>query len=157
MYKVQTYAFARQAYYVEGKSQRQIAKKLGVNRRTVQKMLKHATPPGYERAKEIAQPKLDPHKVWIDEILESDKQIHHKQRHSALRIFNRLKEECGFTGGYTTIRTYVASVRLKSKEMFVPLAHDPGMAQCDFGEAQVIIAGIQMKAHYLVMQRQVLK
>lgn len=152
MYKVQTYAFARHAYYVEGKSQRQIAKKLGVNRRTVQKMLKQASPPGYERTKPIAQPKLQDHKGWIDAILEADKKTHHKQRHSALRIFNRLKEEQGFTGCYSTVRTYVASIRLKSKEMFVPLAHDPGMAQCDFGEAQVIIAGIQMKAHYLVMQ-----
>ncbi len=152
VYKVQTYAFARHAYYNEGKSQRQIAKKLGVNRRTVQKMLKHAAPPGYERTKPIPKPKLADHKAWIDEVLEADKKIHRKQRHSALRIFNRLKEELGFTGCYSTVRTYVASFRLKSKEMFVPLAHDPGMAQCDFGEAQVIIAGVQMKAHFLVMQ-----
>lgn len=52
----------------------------------------------------------------------------------------------------TTVRTYVAKKRLKSREMFVPLTHEPGMAQADFGEAQVKINGEIRKAHFLVMQ-----
>ena len=102
MYKVETYALARHAYYIEGKSQRQIAKELGVNRRSIQKMLKQAAPPGYKRTKPARKPKLDPHKAWIDEILETDKTKHRKQRHTMVRIFNRLKEEQGFTGCYVT-------------------------------------------------------
>jgi transposase len=152
VYKVQTYAIARQAYYNEGKSQRQIAQELGVNRRTVQKMLQHSVPPGYERTQPPRGKKISDHKVWIDEILESDKVVHRKQKHTAQRIYDRLKEERGFTGGYTTIRTYVAKKRLKSREMFVPLSHDPGMAQADFGEAQVKIKGEILKAHFLVLQ-----
>ena len=35
--------------------------------------------------------------------------------------------------------------------MFVPLSHAPGHAQCDFGEARVIIGGVERKAHYLVL------
>ena len=35
--------------------------------------------------------------------------------------------------------------------MFVPLSHGPGPAQCDFGEARVIIGGVERKAHYLVL------
>ena len=35
--------------------------------------------------------------------------------------------------------------------MFVPLSHSPGQAQCDFGEALVIIGGVEQKAHYFVL------
>ena len=33
----------------------------------------------------------------------------------------------------------------------MPLSHPPGHAQCDFGEAVVIIGGMQRKAHYLIL------
>jgi len=152
VYKVQTYAIARHAYYNEGRSQRQIARELGINRRTVQKMLNHSVPPGYKRGQPPLEPKLSDYKGWIDEILESDKQVHRKQKHTAKRIYDRLKEEHGFTGCYSIVRTYVAKKRLKSQEMFVPLSHDPGMAQADFGEAQVKIKGELCKAHFFVIQ-----
>ena len=35
--------------------------------------------------------------------------------------------------------------------MFVPLSHAPGHAQCDFGEARVVIGGVEQKAHYFVL------
>jgi transposase len=152
VYKVQTYLTVRHAYYNEHKTQRQISVETGINRRSISKMIAHAQPPGYERKKNILSPKLSEHMAWIDEILELDKKTHPKQRHTAKRIYNRLREERSFTGGYTIIRTYVAKKHQRSKEMFVPLSHDPGMAQCDFGEAQVIINGTPCKAHYLVMQ-----
>lgn len=152
MYKVETYAIVRHAYYNDGKSQRVIAREMGVNRRTIQRMLKHSAPPGYERTQPPQEPKLSDHKAWIDEILEADKRVHRKQKHTAKRIYDRLKEERAFTGGYTTVRTYVAKKRLKSKEMFVPLSHEPGMAQADFGQAQVKINGETCIAHFLVMQ-----
>ena len=41
--------------------------------------------------------------------------------------------------------------QLRSQEMFVPLMHAPGEAQADFGEALVVIAGVEQKAHYLAM------
>jgi transposase len=152
VYKVQTYLKVRQAYYNENKSIRQISREIGISRHLVGKMVKNALPPGYVRQKEILRPKLSDHVLWIDEILESDKKAHPKQRHTAKRLYHRLKEERAFTGGYTIVRTYVAKKRLKSKEMFVPLSHDPGMAQCDFGEAMARIQGKLCKAHYLVMQ-----
>ena len=152
MYKVQTYAIARHAYYNEGKSQRQIARELGLNRRTISKMLKHSVPPGYERTQQVKDPKLSDYKEWIDEILESDKRVHRKQKHTAKRIYDRLREERSFTGSYSTVRTYVAKKSLKSREMFIPLSHEPGMAQADFGEAQVKINGQVCVAHFFVMQ-----
>ncbi len=87
----------------------------------------------------------------IDAILADDKQRSAKQRHTAKRIFDRLRDEHGFTGGYTIVKDYVRGEQVRSREMFVPLTHAPGEAQADFGEALVVIAGVQQKAHYLVM------
>ena len=58
-----------------------------------------------------------------------------KQRHTAKRIFERLRDEHGFDGQYTIVKDYVRERRRRTQEMFVPLSHAPGHAQCDFGEA----------------------
>ena len=70
-------------------------------------------------------------------ILEDDLGRPRKQRHTAKRVFERLRDEYGFDGGYTTVKDYVRENRRQTKEMFVPLSHPPGHAQCDFGEALV--------------------
>ena len=67
------------------------------------------------------------------------------------RIFDRLRAEHGFTGGYTIVKDYVRVCQQRSQEMFVPLTHAPGTAQADFGQALVIVAGVQCTAHYLAM------
>jgi transposase len=87
----------------------------------------------------------------IDAILEEDKSTPPKQRHTAKRIFERLREEHSFTGGYTIVKDYVHTAKLRSREMFVPLMHAPGEAQADFGEAWVVMAGVKLKAHFLAM------
>lgn len=152
MYTVEIYEKVRRAHLIDGKSQRQIARELGIHRRSIQRMLTHSSPPGYQRIVPAARPKLSAHISWIDELLESDKKVHVKQRHSAKRIYERLQEERSYAGSYSTVRTYVALFKQRTKEMFVPLMHEPGMAQCDFGEAFVIINGNKCKAHFLVMQ-----
>ena len=136
---------------VEGASQRQVSQEFNLSRNTVSKMLRHSTPPGYNRSASISHPILDPHRVFIDEILESDKKVHRKQRHTAKRLYDRLKSEQGYTGSYAPVRKYVAAYRLKSKEMFIPLRHDPGKAQVDFGEARAIIGGVEQKVHVFNM------
>jgi len=57
----------------------------------------------------------------------------------------------GFTGGYTIIKDYIRDRELRGREMFVPLAHPPGHAQADFGEAVVVIGGVEQKAYFFVM------
>src|SRR3546814_6136009 len=52
---------------------------------------------------------------------------------------------------YTIVKDYVRERRLGSREVFVPLAHDLGPAQVDVGEALVVIAGIERKAHFFAM------
>ena len=58
----------------------------------------------------------------IDAILEADRQVPRKQRHTAKRIFERLRDEHGFDGGYTTVKDYVRENRRRTQEMFVPLS-----------------------------------
>jgi transposase len=148
---VEIYGRVRRAVRVEGRSQRAVARDFGLSRETVRKMLQYAVPPGYQRQQPIKRPKLGPWVGAIDAILEDDKQRPAKQRHTAKRIFERLKEDHGFTGGYTIVKDYVRSAELHSREMFIPLTHAPGEAQVDFGEALVVIAGVEQKAHYLAM------
>ncbi len=94
---------------------------------------------------------MAPYTGIIDRILEEDRSTHRKQRHTAKRIHERLRDEHGFEGGQTIVKDYVRERRRRLREMFVPLAHPPGYAQADFGEAVVIVAGIRRKAHFFVM------
>jgi transposase len=148
---VELYGRIRRAVFVEGKSQRAVAREFGVARETVRKMLCYSVPPGYRREQPVKRPKLGPWLGVIDAILEDDKIRPSKQRHTAKRIFDRLREEHGYTGGYTIVKDYVHLHKMRKREMFVPLTHAPGEAQADFGEALVVIAGVEQKAHYFVM------
>lgn len=145
---MEVYARVRRAVQVDGMSIRQAAREFGLSRKTIRKMLQFSLPPGYERKKPVVRPKLGPWLGIIDQILLDDKTQHKKQRHTAKRIFDRLKAEHSFTGGYTIVKDYVRQARLTHKEVFVPLAHPPGDAQADFGEALVVIGGVEQKAHF---------
>jgi transposase len=151
MFKVELYGRVRRAVLVEGRSQRAVAREFGIARKTIQKMLRYSVPPGYQRQQAVKRPKLGPWLGVIDAILEEDKTRPAKQRHTAKRIFERLKAEQGFCGGYTIVKDYVQRAELRSREMFVPLRHAPGEAQADFGEALVVVAGVEQKAHFLAM------
>ena len=88
----------------------------------------------------------------IDSILEEDRTVHRKQRHTAKRVFDRLCDEHGFTGSYTIVKDYIRERRHGQREIFVPLAHPPGHAQADFGEADAIIAGVKQRAHFFALE-----
>ncbi len=149
MYRVDLYARVRRACRVEGMSTREASRVFGLDRKTVRKMLSFSVPPGSRRGKPPRRPKRGPFTGIIDRILEDDRTSHHKQRPTAKRIFDRLRDEYGFTGGYTIVKDYVRERRLRSREMFVPLVHSPGPAQADFGEAMAVIGGVACKVHFL--------
>jgi transposase len=151
MHTVEIYAQVRRFVAVDGHSQRDAAKHFGVSRDMVAKMLLHAAPPGYRRAAPASRPKMDPFMGWIEATLEADKAVHRKQRHTAKRIFDRLRAEHGYTGGYTVVKDVVREHERRTREMFVPLIHPPGDAQVDFGEAFVVVDGQQVKGHFLAM------
>ncbi len=81
------------------------------------------------------RPKLDPFIAIIDAILAEDKGRPKKQRHTAKRIFERLRDEHGYHRRHHDREGLRASAGSGTREMFVPLAHPPGHAQVDFGEA----------------------
>jgi transposase len=114
-------------------------------------MLGYSVPPGYRRKEPAKRPKLGPWVGVIDAILEQDKNQPAKQQHTAKRIFDRLRAEHAFPGGYTIVKDYVRVATLRRREMFVPLTHAPGTAQADFGEALVIVGGEERKAHYFAI------
>ena len=151
MFHVDTYFRVRRACLVEGMSVREASRVFGLHRDTVRKMLANATPQGYTRKGPPRKPKLEPFTGVIDAILEADSRAPRKQRHTAKRIFERLRDEYGFEGQQTIVKDYVREHRRRVGEMFVPLSHGPGHAQCDFGEALAVIAGVERKVHYFVL------
>lgn len=151
MFAVESYAAVRRFVFVEGHSRREAARVFGLSRETVAKMCRFSLPPGYTRTKPVAKPKLGPLLPVIDAILEADRAAPGKQRHTAKRIFERLRDEHGFAGGYTVVKDYVRACRARGRETFVPLAHPPGHAQVDFGEAVAIIGGVRQKIRFFCM------
>ena len=148
MLDVDDYLKVRYAVQVEGLSKRAAARRFGIDPRTVDKMMMFSVPPGCVRSKAPVRPKLDAFVAIIDKILADDKSVPRKQQHTSKRIFERLRDEHGFTGGITIVKDYVAGVQQRAQEMFVPLVHPPGHAQADFGEALAVIGGVERKIHY---------
>ena len=129
MYQVEMYARVRRACLAEGMSVREASRVFGLHRDTVRKMLAYSAPPGYRRQSPPRRPKLEPYTGVIDAILEGDARVPKKQRHTAKHIFERLRDEYGFSGQYTIVKDYVRAHRRRTQEMFVPLSHPPGHAQ----------------------------
>jgi transposase len=151
MFSVELYGRVRHACHIEGLSQREAARRFGIHRNTVRKMLAFAVPPGYRRATPPPRPKLGAFTAIIDQILAADRSAPPKQRHTAKRIFDRLRTEHGYAGSYTSVKAYVHEHRARAQEMFVPLAHPPGHAQADFGEAVAVIGGVRQKIHFFCL------
>ena len=76
-----------------------------------------------QRGPTLRQAQEEPYTGVIDRILEDDLRRPRKQRHTAKRIFEWLRDEYGFDGGYTTVKDYVREHRRQTREMFVPLFH----------------------------------
>ena len=150
IYTVELYRKVRLAC-ADGMSKRAAARHFNISRDTVDKAMAFSVPPGYRRTAPIKRPKLDGFTEIIDAWLDGDRETRPKQRHTAKRVYDRLREEHGFTGGYTIIKDYIRERERRGREVFVPLAHPPGDAQADFGEATMIIDGVEQKAHFFVL------
>ncbi|NJL70846.1 MAG: IS21 family transposase [Candidatus Competibacteraceae bacterium] len=98
-------------------------------------------------------PTTGPWHEQVAEIIEEDKKAPRKQRHTAKRIFERLKER-GYEGSERSIRQIVATLKNKpSSDAFVPLLFAPGKdAQVDFGESYADIGGQRVKLHGFEMR-----
>jgi transposase len=145
--------FIRKQVLVKGWSIRKVAKEMQIARQTVRKYLEDSEPPVYRQTKPREAPVLAEFKKVIESWLEQDEQSPPKQRHTSRRIYQRLVAEYGFQGGESTVRAYVASLRGRRREVFVPLAFEMGQrAQCDWGQAQVIVDGKMVTVHLFCMR-----
>lgn len=147
--------YIKKLHFKEGKSIREISRLLGHSRNTIKKYVDVDVfqEPKYKLRKDKPAPVLDPVKPIIDQWLMEDEQMPKKQRHSAVRIYQRLVEEYGFTGGCSTVRNYVYSLKKETpKHVFIPLEYELGSnAQMDWGQAMAIIGGQKVNIHLFAM------
>lgn len=132
-------------------SKREACREYGLHWQTLKKILAADEPPPFRLKVPRAKPRLGPFLPVIHQILEADRAAPPKQRHTAERIFQRLRDEHGYAGCASIVRAAVRDWRRGRAEVFVPLAHPPGEAQVDFGHAEVVIAGARVKAAYFVL------
>lgn len=145
--------FIRKKYLRNKWSIRKISRQLSISRQTVRRALKDADPPQYHLSELRPSPVMDPFRKIILAWLKEDEQAPRKQRHTARRIFHRLRDEYGFRGSEATVRRYVARLRPKTPEVMLPLAADWGQqAQVDWGQAKVYIAGEPKVAHIFCLK-----
>lgn len=147
---MEQWARVRRKVLIEQRSKRSVMSEEGLHWETLQKILSHSRPPGYRRVKKCGR-KIDAHAEWVQGILESDREVPRKQRHTAKRLFERLKAERGFEGGYTAVKELVAELKAVKREVFIPLVHRRGEAQVDFGHALVNVGGVLKKRPFFVM------
>src|SRR3954469_4186854 len=148
---MENWAEIRRRVLVDGLSKRAACRAYDIHWDTLQKILEHPEPTGYRRTAPRARPKLDPFLGVIHQILRDDKRAPKKERHTTRRIFERLRAEHGYTGSLSIVKEAVAAWRARSAEVFVPLAHPPGEAQVDFGEAEVLLDGRPTKVALFVL------
>lgn len=141
----------RQDVLVNGLSKRAACEKYKLGWHTLNKILLHSEPPGYRQKEPRPKRVLAAALPIIHEILEADQKAPKKQRHTAKRIFERLKAEHGFTGSKTVVEDAVRAWRQTQQAVFLPLVHPPGEAQVDFGEATIRQGGIERKVALFVM------
>src|SRR5262245_45198081 len=132
-------------------SQREACRQYAIHWLTLTKILAPEEPPGDRRSRPPRRPKIDLVLPVIRAILDADRSAPRKQRHTAHRIWQRLRDEHAFTGGYTIVKDAVRALTAARQEVFLPLTHPPGEAQVDFGFAEVIVRGVPTQVAVFVL------
>ena len=122
-------------------SKREILRREGIHWETLKKILQYSEPPGYRRENPRPKLKIGPYLEQIAQIIEDDKRLPKKQRHTAKRIYQRISE-MGYKGKYTQVREAIREIKRLKKEVYMPLNHRPGEAQVDFVYALARVSGI---------------
>jgi transposase len=137
MLTVYQYGDIRRAYR-DGMSIRDIARTFHHSRRKVRQIVAEGQPRPYTRTGPTPAPMLGAFHATIDAILVADEDAPPKQRHTAMQIYRRLRDEHAYQGGYDQVRRYVGQHQRERRETFIPLAHDPGQRlEADFGHIHV--------------------
>ncbi len=126
MLTVADYELIRRKFLIDGQSARSIAKELGHSRKTVARAIANAVPAGYRLREPRVRPAIEGCRAIIDAWLEEDQSRPRKQRHTAQRIYERLRDEHGYAGSASSVRRYVAWRKRGRGEVFVPLCFAGG-------------------------------
>jgi transposase len=153
---VEQFEAIRRDHAREELSIRELARVHGVHRRAVRQALESAIPPPKRPPESRPAPKLGAYRAVIDGILEADREVPRKQRHTARRIWQRLVEEHGAEVSERQVCRYVHAKRRELGdvgEVFVPLFSDAGVeGEVDWGQAQVRLRGELVDVHLFEMR-----
>ncbi len=153
MITLEQYEQIRRMHYLEEKSGREIARLLGISRQTVAKALQSEHAPQYRLRKPREAPRLGPYQEHLDKLLQENDHFPKKQRYTGHKLFELLQAQ-GYAGSESSVQMYAVRWRKAHKRSatFLPLEFEPGQdAQVDWGEAQVILDGVQQKVYVFVM------
>src|ERR1700740_230678 len=95
MRKVEQFELMRKDFEKEGLSVRAIARKYGVHRRKVREAIESAVPPERKGPDRRCPAMTVEVKDFVEAILTDDKKAPRKQRHTAHRIWQRVRDELG--------------------------------------------------------------
>jgi transposase len=155
--RVELFEQIRRDRDLEGLSLHALARRHGVHRRTVRQALGSAVPPERKRPVGRPAPKLGAYRELIDSWLIADRDAPRKQRHTARRVWQRLRDERGVEVSERQVRRYVRERRRALgepvDEVFVPLCHEPGVeAEVDWARAEVVVAGVAVEVFLFLMR-----
>lgn len=154
MIKVEEVEKIRRAYFLDEQSIREIARTLHHSRRVIRRAIESAEPGQYRLAQDRPAPVLGPWKEQIDALWTESQGMPRKQRYTARKMYQALRE-AGYQGSEITISRYVAEKRRESrvKEVYLPLEFDPGEdAQVDWGAAVVELNGERRVVQLFIMR-----
>jgi transposase len=154
--RVEQFEVIRRQHRDEGVSIRELARRHRVHRRTIRQALKDAVPPA-RKTPERQAPALGPHEAIVRQWLVADQAAPPKQRHTARRVWQRLRDEQGAQVAESTVRAFVAKVRSELArdvtKVTVPQTHVPGEeAEVDFGEFRAEVAGALVRLWLFIMR-----
>ena len=142
MLKVDQYDLIRTSYRVYGKRIKQIARETGHSKNTIKKVLRGEYA-GYKARERQPFPVLEPFRDIIDGWLLDDRDRPKKQRHTAVRVYHRLKTEHGFTGAETTVRRYVRQSKqrlgLNGRIVYIPSDLEAGIEAIAAGDWRLLV------------------
>jgi transposase len=154
MIKVDKIERIRRAYYMEGKSMRQIAREYHHSRHTIKKALASPEESSYALKEAREAPVLGPYKARITELLAENEQLPGKHWLTGHRIFQLLQQD-GYQGSESGVLVYLWQLRKAKRQVkvYLPLEFEPGEdGQVDWGQAEVILAGEQVTVQIFVLR-----
>lgn len=133
------------ALEADGVSRRQIAKRLGINPRTVKRLAESSEPPSYRRV--AAGSMLDPYEPVIRKLIDDWPEI------KAPRVTELLRDEHGYAGSVDLVRRRLAEIRPRSERPAQRTGYRPAQVmQVDWAEmpTRPTIAGAERRIYALI-------